>query len=203
MITRKIWAGWLIAVIVACGGCGRGVPPPFAQVTARDLASGAVPLIGGLGVPLGTVAEIEGEIVATRHPGKTSVSGVVFELRVARVDGRALAEPPNLRFRVESALVVKVAPDEAALARLITDLQTPGAMMRSNGVELVGIDPPLMSAAQAAVFREGYVGSRHRLIVYETGMFYGAPANAPPEAISHVRGESFGFRTHLVVLAQR
>lgn len=183
-------------------GCARASKEGSSIVAAPELTSGAAKILGALGKPLGTVMEIEAVVVSERE-NNTMVAGTIFVLRVDKVDGAPIARPVNLRFKVEGKTVIKVAPGESELTKLLTDMQTPGGTMRIDPLVPMFVEGPTITPAEAEAIRANYVGSRHRLVVYETGVFWGMPDNLPPDGESFISSQRFGFHSHLVVLAQR
>ena len=74
---------------------------------ARSEAARALtkqPVVGVLGLPLGTVAEIQANIVAGRETGLKQYQAT-YLLRVAEVDGGALTPPALMEFRIPALWV--------------------------------------------------------------------------------------------------
>ncbi|GMU81466.1 MAG: hypothetical protein AMXMBFR47_13370 [Planctomycetota bacterium] len=140
------------------------------------------PVIGELGIPLGTVAEIRARVVA--GSGGKGIQDI-YLLRVTEVDGRSLAPAPVMEFRVPGFVRVNLASNNLDLYELKT-----------------GSEAGTLNSSQIDELRRDYVGKVTRLVVYEVGKFSGIPNNLPPDApVWQDRG--FGFSTSLVVLAER
>lgn len=196
---------WLLCLIlgfVGVSGCSRAPKDRVPVVTAPELTSGAVKIVGALGKPLGTVMGIEA-VVASERENNRLVSGQIFVLHVEKVDGASIAKPVSLRFKVEGMTAIKVASGEREFEKLLGDLQTPGGTMRIDPLISEFVAGPIFTPAEVEAMRANYVGSRHRLVVYETGVFWGMPDNLPPDGESFISSQRFGFHSHLVVLAEK
>ncbi|MGH8018663.1 MAG: hypothetical protein ACREIA_10275 [Opitutaceae bacterium] len=201
---RKRAAAWWRALafvaaacgtVVCCGGEQASIEP--VEIPANKLRAGKGVVIGELGLPLGTVAEIEATVVDGGPSGmwvvlpKTTPEMHIFALSVERVNGRALSEPKILEFQVLPAAAsfpygVTLAPKRMQLSELLQSRIEEGAM----------------TEAEAEAFRHTYMGSRHRLVVSEAGIFHGRPADLPDDAPIWAVPR-FHFTTRLVVLAKR
>jgi hypothetical protein len=174
---------WKIVTVAALGGvvaCLVGVQPADqGPLTYKDLMQR--PVLGLLGVPLGTVAEIEAEIVR----GGNAKADPDFMLRVTAVDNVPLPDAMNMRFSVPAFVRVPIASNYFELHKLKT------------GERAASLD-----TAQMEQLAEGYVGKRVRLACYESGGFSGMPKNKPPDVPSW-QDRGFGFSTSLIVLADR
>ena len=102
---------------------------------------------------------------------------------------------------------VAVAPNEAELDELLKSLASlandPGfqADLNSDGKRFF---PNIRNVADAAAYRQSYVGSRHRLVVYEEARQDGEPAILPPDSWSWGVGvDHKRFETYLCVLRER
>jgi len=140
-----------------------------------------VVIIGQLGVPLGTIVEIEATVVAGRFIQSKEFMGV-YLLRVTKVGSNSVSKPPTCPFRTHSCAEVKLAPDEFSLYELKKGKKTGS-----------------LSDSQVAELERGYVGRAYRLLVYEEGVYTGIPPDLPKD-YPIWQGQSFGFRTHLIVL---
>lgn len=142
------------------------------------------PVIGLLGIPLGTVAEIDLIVVsgdATRRKADSSR----YLLKVTHVNGQQLADERLMSFHVPGFAPVKLANDIFALYEL------------KHGIEAKSLD-----SAQIKEMEKGYVGQSHRLAVYEVGSFHGIPSNMPVD-VPVWQDTGFHFSSSLVVLAER
>lgn len=165
----------------------RAAPPTTAPdasalepITARVLATR--PVIGELGLPLGTVTEIHATIFA----GST--------LRMKAYDGIYLLDVTNIGGR------------PATGARRFKFSSAPGAeRLPRDHFSLYEykhhIPATQLSSADIAELEKGFVGKQVTLLVYETGGYYGIPQL--PRDIPAWADTGFGFSTSLVVLADR
>ena len=160
------------------------------NVTASSLRNNAAVVVGDLGLSLGTPAEIEATVAEKLSPFTSERTG--FLLRVEKVNGKELKEPPTLEFYARSLSMAKLAGDDSKLEELLRELQEPG-----NGL----VSKPL-SQAEAEAFKRNYVGSRHKLAVYEAASFDGIPAKLPDGCMIWA-DHAFGFHTYLVVMVER
>lgn len=151
-------------------------------ITAGELSDR--PVIGRLGVPLGTVTEIQAEIFAGRELRQKRYMSD-YLLKVTHVAGKELARTRLLKFSVPRIADVNLAANPFDLYEL------------RNGKRATGLDD-----AQIVRLEEGYVGKTVRLVVYETGGFSGIPRNMP-EGVTSWADVSFSFSTSLVVLVER
>ncbi|HPF38830.1 MAG TPA: hypothetical protein P5081_18500 [Phycisphaerae bacterium] len=152
-------------------------PPSIASLTAN-------PVIGSLGLPLGTVAEIRATIVDGDDLRMKAYQGA-YLLRVTNVDGRPL-EPSRVKeFSVPPFIGVKLANDDFRLHKIKT------------GAEAKSLD-----ANQVEDLKKGYVGKEVRLAVYETGAYSGMPRNLSDD-VPVWQSTDFVFSTWLVILADR
>jgi hypothetical protein len=140
-------------------------------------------IVGLLGVPLGTVVEIETTLVAgSAIPDALPNLARTFLLSVEKVNGVALSQPKIIDFIVYS---------EAKLPASYEDL--PSSKTHASKLTMSELE-----AALAAEARQ-YVGSRHRLAVYEAGRFDGVPEKIPEDCMPW-SGSNFGYHPYLVVL---
>lgn len=167
-------------------------------VSLADINGGKVALVGLLSLPVGTVAEIEA-IVAREEGGIVPAPG--FFLEVVRVNGRELPTKIPMLFSVSEASNAKLATTPGGLKKLLQDLVTPGARQRVDGPEVTS-DPP-MEKKEAEEYGKNYLGSRHKLIVYECATIAGTPAKIPADSENLRTFQPFAVRTYLEVLAER
>jgi hypothetical protein len=130
------------------------------------------------------VARIRAVVVSGRELGDKGHSGQ-FLLRVTHVDGRELADKPLCEFGVPAYL-------RKNLARTHFELYEMKYGRRARE----------LTDGQEDALERGYVGKEFILDVYETGSFSGIPRNMPDD-VPLWQDRGFGFRTSLVVLAER
>ena len=157
---------------------GGGTPPP---ATTRPLAT---PPIGALGLPLGTVARVRATVVSGEELRDKSHASE-YVLRVTHVNGTELAEKPLCDFGVPAYL-------RKGLAR------TPHELYEMKH----GRKAEELTSEQVRRLERGYVGKEFVLDAYETGSFGGIPKNMPDD-VPLWQDRGFGFRTALVVVAER
>jgi hypothetical protein len=153
------------------------VPLPVAELNER-------PVIGQLGIPLGTCGEIQAKIIAGRDLRLKQFDGV-YLLSVTHVAGKELPTPLNLRFSPARGATVNLANDSFALHELKTGHKT-GSLTDTKIRDL----------------EKGYVGKTVKLTVYEVGGFSGIPQNLP-DGTPVWADVGFGFSTSLVILRER
>lgn len=173
-------------MVTGCAGTPRDDRPaavPTTQPSLRELTEH--PPTGELGLPLGTVVEIRATVIAGRE---LELKNYTFDylLRVTEVNGRALPEQPLMRFTVPF-LGAKLANDIFCLYELKT-----GKKYGSSDFEIESLE-------------RGYVGKRVRLVVYETGRYYGVPKNLFRDFrdVQTWQEPSFYFLNSLAVLKER
>ncbi|MEX2212798.1 MAG: hypothetical protein WD768_01635 [Phycisphaeraceae bacterium] len=141
-------------------------------------------VIGKLGVPLGTVVEIQATIIAGRELRMKAYDGL-YLLKVTHVGARLLEEPPVLEFSVPGFIDVELPSDHRSLVEMIKreEEKHPGRA-KTNDIE------------------KGFVGRTVKLVVHEVGTFSGLPRNRPND-VPVWADRGFSLRTSLEVLAQR
>ncbi len=144
--------------------------------------NGDTVIVGQLGVPLGTVVQVDATVVLGRSPKSNKDVHSEYLLKVSKVASSVLSDPPKCRFWSHSWDRVKLAPDVFSLYELKKGKKT-----------------GKLSDAQIAELEQGYVGQEYHLLVYEEGVFSGIPNNLPKDYLSW-QDRSFGFSTHLIVL---
>lgn len=165
--------------VVAAGSQGNDKKPGTAPISVEMLRE--QPVIGDLGVPLGTITEIRGTIVAGRTL-KTKLYSEEYLINVAEAGGHRLKEPRILSFGVYANQ-----PNvQAVLPR--TERQLGGDSWKSG--ELVDL----------AKLEKEYLGKEFRLRGYEIGGFRGIPRNWP-EGGPVYADVGFGFQTELVIIS--
>lgn len=179
---RRFWA--LAAVLLLC-------PLSLQQLHSKDQVVEPLtladlrsrPVVGDLGVPLGTVVEI----VATVFDGdelQMKAFADRYLLRITTVDSKQLAKPLTLDFFLHRG------GRPIGLARDTSELLEQKRL--ENGKEL--------NEEQIRRLEDGYVGKTVRLLAYESGMYNGIPRGVPGEMIWQDR--DWGFRTTLYVLSE-
>jgi hypothetical protein len=141
------------------------------------------PVIGELGIPLGTCADIEAKVMAGRDLRLKQYDGA-YLLSVTHVGSKRLATPVNLRFGTAPGGSVNLARDGFELHELKTGKKT-GTLTDTKIREL----------------EEGYVGKTMKLTAYEVGRFSGIPRNFPEGRLPWA-DTGFHFSTSLVVISE-
>lgn len=160
-------------------------PPAFAQekhspITLAELDERQI--VGGLGITLGTVCEIEVTIIDGDALRVKELSGS-FLMKVQSVNGVPLQKPWTTGFGHFSADQEETLPTGNF-----------GLYKKEHGKPAKVLD-----SAEIELLKKGYVGSRHRLVVYESGGYEGLPANMPRDVV-RVAHFGFGFRTDVTIL---
>ena len=157
--------------------------PLFAQksVDYRELGTN-VAIIGQLGVPLGTIIQVDVVVVAGRSLRRSKDLDGEYLLKVTKVASNSVSNPPTCEFQTHSWAEVKLAPDEFSLYEL------------KNGKKAGSL-----SESQIAELERGYVGHAYHLLVYEEGIYSGVP-NDLPNDYPIWQDRPFGFHPHLIVL---
>lgn len=179
MRTANLALAVLLSSTAIANGEERDPPRP---ITVAEIYERTI--IGHLGISLGTVAEIETEVVAGRELRSKYYSNR-YLLRIHKVDDQTLERPVMMVFSVFPAVNttnIGLARNSFELHRLKTDKKA-----RSLNTE------------QITELEKGYVGKRMRFYAYETGRFDGLPHNLPP-TVNIWQDRGFGFHTHLIVL---
>jgi hypothetical protein len=138
-------------------------------------------ITGDLGVPLGSIVEINATIIAGSSLGWKDLSSD-YLLKVTKVGSNSVSNPPTCQFEIHSWDNVKIAPNVFALSEL------------KNGKRADSL-----SSSQISELERGYVGKNYRLLVYEEGAFSGVPKDLPEDYMVW-QDRPFGFRSRLVVL---
>lgn len=172
---------YLSIVIAVCATslmCAQDAPKKLEAITSESLNQRDV--IGELGLPLGDGTEIVATIVPGRETRRKADAGR-YLLRVHSVSGKELPKPLLMNFEVSA---------------------TSGAALANDGFDLYelkkGEKPGSIDSAELAELEKGYVGSKVKLTVCESGGFSGLPRKVETGSA----GSSFWFRTHLVVYRQ-
>lgn len=189
-VMRATWAVFAVVLVLGCSTTTRRIVSPDENLAAlpstqpspRSLSEH--PVIGLLGLPLGTVTNVHATIIAGSELRLKAYDGL-YLLRVTAVDGHRLGKAATLEFTVPSFANVRLARDPLALYELKT-----------------GNKKDQLRAGEIAELERGYVGSERSLMVYETGGYSGIPNNLPRD-IPSWQDHSFSFTTSLVVLMER
>jgi hypothetical protein len=155
--------------------------PKLAHLRVSDLNER--PVIGELGIPLGTCCIIQAKVIAGRDLRLKLYDGV-YLLSVTHVGDKQLATPVTLQFNPGTS--VKLARDGFELHVLKT-----------------GKKAEILTGAKIRELEKDYVGTTMSLNVYETGGFFGIPRKMPEGREIWWAGPEFGFSTSLVVISER
>ena len=140
------------------------------------------PPIGKLGVPLGTLVEIKGEIVdGNSYARKAWTSSYLIE--VSHINDAVLDKKRLLRFALAPYPKLPYPNESLALYEL------------KKGHKAKG----WVDSKEIAELQKGYVGKQIHLRVWEKGMFSGIPQNMPADSMLW-QDHGFGFSTWLVLL---
>ena len=164
-----------------------------ATISIESFRSKNAVLIGDLGFPLGTPLEIEATVVEAMNPLIADMPTGDYRLKVNQVGGRDIKPSPSLGFVVyHPGKNVAVAANEVEFKELVRRLQEPD--------NFFGAKP--LSPSATETFERAFVGSRHKLGVYEAAGFDGLPVKLP-EGVNTWSAPGFGPHTYLVVLIER
>lgn len=159
--------------------------PAFAKprMSVRQLRDHNVEIIGDLGLPLGTAAELTAWIVSAKQPGSVGKDDGEgrYLLMVTHVNGRPLPTPIKLEFRAHHIR-------KPALANNSFDL-----------FELKkGRKAGSLGDADRQEIEQGYLNRTVTVTAYETGSFSGTPSNLPGPLW---QDRSYHFENYLIVTA--
>jgi hypothetical protein len=177
------WRGLIIALFCAfpsAGSAGETI-----DVAYSDLGK-SVRVIGALGMPLGTFAMVEAELVAGPRVDPREYFDRTYFLRVIRVRGIPLEHCPVLRYDTIGALGWNPTSPPESLSALQQQLRNEAT-----------------SAARRAELMTQFDGKVFKLLVYETGSFEGGPREEPPEGVFFPSEMNFSFITSLKVISER
>ncbi len=152
-------------------------------VRVSDLSEAKV--IGILGVPVGEACEIEATIVSG-DDSQAKIKSGRYLLNVETVNGKKVEIHREYFFTVWTFAQAKIANDHWSLHELVHKTKA-----------------QRLSSEEINVLNKDYVGSKVKLVVYETGRFAGQPNNLPEDIEWGVADTGFHFQTELVVLKQR
>src|SRR5579862_4265388 len=184
----RITHALLIAMTLFVGGCcsppQQGSASTPRAITINEMREQSI--IGELGLPLGTVVDIEATVIAGRElREKAEMSN--YLLRVTKVDGHLLPEAVLMEFEPPTSPYVHVARDVFQLHEMKT-----------------GVKGGSLSAEAIRADEAGYVNQIVQLAIYETGGYSGNPVKSfsKMDVSGGGQGRAFGFSTWLVLLAQ-
>jgi hypothetical protein len=183
MLNRNLRTS-ILFLAVSHLACAHAHPKESTESPLTAAALSQHPVVGRLGLALGTPTEIEAIVIAGSELRVKEYDGS-YLLRVTKVDGRLLAEPPLMRFAVRGFAEVQLANDPFHLYEL---------KMKGKAEQL--------SSEQIGKLEEGYVGKQVRVVAYEEGGYSGIPHHLPKD-VPIWADRSFAFRTWLIVLAER
>lgn len=172
-----VWAGSLTS--------GEPGPQPNIVVSTTNLERGSAVILGELGLPLGTPAEVEGMLLP---PKKTPYVTVPVEILLAvdTIDGRKLDSPREFRFRVENSNESRLQNTELELRSVFNFL----------------VAEHELSGEEADKLFAEYTKVRRKLLVYESAHFIGRPRDLP-STMPRTSAPPFGFETFLVVVTPK
>src|SRR4051812_9921551 len=159
--------------------------PPAKPAPLRVSELNERPVIGELGIPLGTCGDIQAKVIAGRDLRLKQYDGA-YLLSVTHIGNKRMATPVNLRFVIAPGASVKLASDGFELHELKTGKRT-GTLTDTKIREL----------------EEGYVGKAMKLTVYEVGGFSGIPRKMPEGRAIWWADTGFHFSTSLVVISEQ
>lgn len=195
--------GWsLLAIILAVtSGCSHDTSTaPPRTIAATEIGNGTVAVVGALGLPLGTVCEVEGRVVELFSQGGEKLR-VGYALEIESVNGRSPTPKPILHFTVAGGFNnATVAPSPGELEAMLHRFGKEGRVIVEEAALTTGL---VWTPEQIEEARRTYVGSRHRLVVYEQGRFGGTPSELPRDVAHQGSPFRFGFHSELVVLGER
>lgn len=155
---------------------------PVPPITLTELNRRGV--TGSLGIPLGTVCEIEAEIISGDSLSQKGYSSV-YLLNVAAVNGKHLERPRMFEFSIHPVADMKLPNDNWSLYEF------------KHGKKALSLN-----AEKIKELETGYIGSTVHLIVYEAGSFSGIPDNLPKD-FPVWQGRRIHFSTSLTVLERK
>ena len=161
-----------------------GAPAERVTINVSVFAKENAVIVGELGIPLGTVAEIEAVVVNDSEKEEPMFG--YFLLSVEKVNGTLLPKPKLLRFSAPFTEAMVFATHEDLRQRLLKSTATRGKVTETE--------------VQTQVHK--YVGTRLKLVAYERGRFDGAPRHFP-DGVIPFQGTVFGYESELVILKKR
>ncbi len=177
-------------------------------VSVKEIDEGNTVVLGELGLPLLTAVEIVATVEDELLLLDNSPTGR-FLLKVESVNGTKLKNSVTMKFTVQSWSNATVAEDTAALDQRLKDLQWQAkdpdldSALRGDGA---WFSLKIRTPQEAQQFRDHYLGSRHRLVVFEVLLISGKPKTLPADCVEW--SNKFNTNHHLllpslVVMAER
>lgn len=163
-------------------------PCTASPVEADSIRTGAVQIIGDLGLPLGTPTKVDATIVSLEAPYGAGGQFHVYRLRIHTINGVAVAKPKIFEFWAEDEQKSLLASTPGDLETLLSDLVAGRSIVRRRVTE-----------QETAQLRDSYTKITRQLVVYECAKFVGRPENLP-DAKPASNVPSFRFSTFLVVV---
>lgn len=157
-------------------------------VEAESIRTGAIQIVGDLGVPLGTPTKVDATIVSQEAPYGAGGQFYVYRLRIQKINGVPVAKPKTFEFWAEDEQKSLLVGTPGALETLLSDLVAGRSIIRRRVTE-----------QEAVELRDNYTKTTRQLVVYECAKFVGRPVTLPlGRPASNV--PSFRFSTFLVVV---
>jgi hypothetical protein len=181
---------WVGPMLAEASGQKAARPDQPVAISAESFRKKSAVLIGDLGYPLGTPLEIDATIVSEMDHFETPTGH--FLLKVTRVNEKELNPSVLMRFGVRPGLRNALVENEGQFDELCGFLRQPGNFLNSK---------PL-SEEEIKTFERNYVGSRHKLSVYEAAHFEGVPEKLP-SGKNAWNGPTFGLYTTVAVVLER
>jgi hypothetical protein len=171
------------------------------EVTSLSIELGETQIIGKLGRPLGTPLIINCLVEVKTSTTSSGLS--TYLLSIESVNGTKLENVVKMEFFVPMGVFVNVAENSSALDKLATRLGTPGGTSKFSKEHGYIIVEKELTKPEVSKFIHNYLNSRHSLLVYETGGFFGAPTAIPIEYEANIAGmRPFQFKSRLIVIAE-
>lgn len=184
----------LVVIVVVGGGVGvvcmtgpfASPPPATAAVEESPFGLARIEQVHGrLGKRLGTIVTVDAEIIRGADIDSKRYRSL-YLLKVTHVDGKPLPAAPFFRFDMYSF--------------------APVGQIAKDGFELYerkhGMRPGALDSNTLRELETGYVGSKHRFQVFETGQFVGSPDEVQ-EIIGAFADVDFHFATSLMLLSEK
>ena len=154
-------------------------------ITVAEVNRRSVEIRGALGLPLGTVAEVEATIVDGASIPRRMDLQSTFLLSVEKINGKQLAAPLLFQFSAPFRSV-KLISSHGELGTIDNRLS----------------DVPKLGEKEAEVVKRRYVGSRYKLAAFEKGEVGSRPDILPEDVPPWSDWRPY-FHTYLVVIALR
>lgn len=180
-IIRGLAVGLTLTCAFICSGQERQPRP----ISVAEFNRRSAEITGTLGLPLGTVAEIEATIVDGASIPRRMDLQSTFLLSIEKINGKQLTAPLLLQFSApfRSVKLVSAHSELAAIGNRLGEV-------------------PKLSESEAEVVKRRYVGSRYKLAAFEKGEVGSRPDSLPEDVPQWSDWRPY-FHTYLVVLAIR